>query len=395
MKRAPTKRAAVVLGVGCLLVLAGATAQAGWLFVLAAGVLGLAVGSLIVRHRLATVEISRSVPRRARVGDDVRAGITVFNPTTRGIPLFVIEDGYPAFAPVRVAVEGLDAGATAEIELVRRAATRGIFDQGTVTLSSGSPFGLARSRRQRTMASELTVVPRWAELNSFPILEPSSSPSDVLHERARTGAGQEYLGVREYRAGDPLRSVHWRSTARAGRLIVREYEQEIATRLGLVIAGADHGDGATSAFESLVSAVATIGIYALSTGHPIYLTRAGTDGIEHLAEPGKHDLLDWLATAQPSDTELGPLVDELVARIGRRGTIVVCAASSGLTGRSIGSAIRHIQSAGARAILVVARASTWGSADADETATGGEVGGGRAPIRVLRAGEEVGECLAG
>jgi uncharacterized protein (DUF58 family) len=40
----------------------------------------------------------------------------------------------------------------------------------------------------------------------------------------RAGSGMELFGVREYRAGDPLRRIHWRSSARLGQLVVREYE---------------------------------------------------------------------------------------------------------------------------------------------------------------------------
>ena len=262
-------------------------------------------------------------------------------------------------------------------------------------LTSGAPFGLARSRRKRIVDSDLIVVPRWVELNSFPILEPSSSPSDVLHERARTGAGQEYLGIREYRPGDPLRSVHWRSTARAGRLIVREYEQEVASRVGLLLSGSDHGEGPGSAFETLVSAVASIGLYALSTGHPVHAARMGTNGVEYMGEPGKHDLLDWLATAAPRDEPLDGLVDHMLRRVGRRGTIVICGMSSGASGASLEAAVDRAQRAGARAIVVAARSSTWDPRVSDEGARSAELGGGRAPVRWLAAGGDLVTCLAG
>lgn len=395
MRRRPTKRSLVVAGVGCLLILVGATAQAGWLFVLAAGVLGLVLGSFVTGHRLSAVEVSRAGPRRSRVGDEVRVNLVAKSSAASGIPLFVIEDRYPAFEPVRVAVDRIPPGQGAAIELVRRASRRGSFSEGPVVLTSGSPFGLARSRRTRIVHSELTVVPRWVELTSFPILEPSSSPSDVLHERARTGGGQEYLGIREYRPGDPLRSVHWRSTARAGRLIVREYEQEIASRVGLVMAGQDHGAGPESAFETLVSAVASVGLYALSTGHPVHAARMGTDGIEYMGEPGKHDLLDWLASTAPADAPMDALVDHMLRRVGRRGTIVICGMSSGTAGGSLGAAVRRAQGAGARAIVVAARASSWDPRAGEEGAASGELLGGRAPVRWLVAGEDLVTCLAG
>ena len=133
---------------------------------------------------------------------------------------------------------------------------------------------MTKSRRTIELPTSLTVVPRWVEIRSVPILEPSSFPSDVLHERARTGAGEEFIGVRDYRPGDPPRSVHWRSTARAGHLVVREFEEEVASRVALVLAGADAGTPPESAFETLVTAAASIGVYALQTGHPVDIVRS-------------------------------------------------------------------------------------------------------------------------
>ena len=399
MKRRPTKRAVVVIGIGALLVMAGATAQAGWLFVLAAGVLGLVAGSFVVKHRLGGVEIVRRMPQRARVGDAVRAGLTVANRTRSSVPMFTLKDSFAAFDPVTVGVERLGAEARAEIELVRRATSRGVHEEGAVSMTSGAPFGLVRSRRIRHIRTRFTVVPRWVELTSFPILEPSSSPSEVLHERARTGAGEEYLGVREYRPGDPLRAVHWRTTARAGKLIVREYQQEVSSTVGLVLAGADHGgpnhgNWPHSSFENLVSAAASIGIYALHTGHPIHIARDQGAGIEYLGGTGKHDLLDWLAAAQPFDGSLEPLVVQMLGRVGRRGTIVLCSTTAGTAGGSIERSVRRIQRAGARAIVVAARSSSWDPAAGDVVLPAG-LGEGRVPIRELVAGEELESCLAG
>lgn len=394
MMRRPTKRAVVVGGIGTLLVLAGATAQAGWLFVLAAGVLGLVAGSFIIKHRLAGVEVDRRMPQRARVGDEIRAGLAVHNTSRSSVPMFAVEDSFGAFDPVSVGVERLAPDARAEIELVRVAAHRGVFEEGNVVLTSGAPFGLARSRRARTIRSPLTVVPRWVELSSFPILEPSSSPSDVLHERARTGAGEEYLGTREYRPGDPMRAVHWRSTARVGKLIVREYQQEISSTVGLVLGGPDHGAGPGSSFESLVAAAASIGVYSLQTGHPIHIARDHDGGIAYLGSTGKHDLLDWLAAARPFDGSVEDVVTEMLGRVGRRGTIVLCVSTAGSTGASIDASVARIQRAGARAIVVAARASTWAPA-AGEVVLDRRLGDGRVPVREIVRGKDLESCLAG
>jgi uncharacterized protein (DUF58 family) len=379
-----------------MLFLAGSTAQAGWLFVLAAGVLGLIAASMLTRHNLGSAEVERIAPRRTCVGDPVAGGLVVRNAGRRSVPLMRVEDHYGAFEPTVALAERLRAGEESRVELVKKAHRRGVFSSGTVVLSSGAPFGFSRSKRTLEVPGETTVVPRWVDLKSFPILEPSSFPSDLLHERARTGAGQEYMGVREYRPGDPQRAVHWRSTARVGQLVVREFEEEVQSRVTLVLAGADFGEAPDSAFEMLASAAASIAIYALNTGHPVDLLRPTEDGISHLGDPDRYDVLDWLAGAQPIDTPLTSLISQGLARVGRRGTVVLLIPSMGETARDVENAVRAIQAAGSRAILVVAQASSWSELDhaaSEESASLKLMGSGRAGLHVLTRGEDLAECL--
>jgi uncharacterized protein (DUF58 family) len=245
--------------------------------------------------------------------------------------------------------------------------------------------------------SSFVVVPRWVELTSFPILEPSSFPSDVLHERARTGAGEEYLGVRDYRPGDPQRSVHWRSTARAGRLVVREYEEEVASKVVLIIAGGDRGVPPDSSFEYLVSAAASIARYALQTGHPIDLVRYEPNGdVARVDGPDRFSVLDWLARAVPNNLPLLPLVGPSLARIGRRGTVVILTGTAGVAGAEIREAVRTIQTAGSRAIVVAAKSSSWAEPSQptiEEEEVLAHLTRGRAGVRIMAKGEDLFRCL--
>ena len=391
MKRRPTRRAFVIAGIGLLLIVAGATAQAGWLFVLAAGVLGLVFGSIVYRHPLRGLTIERRVPQRVRVGDDVGVGIRVANPSKRAVPLFAVEDSFPAFEPLRVGVERLAPGAGAELEAVRVAIRRGRFAGGETRVKCGAPFGLTTTRRTIAVGSDVIVVPRWVDLRTFPLAEPSSSPSDVLHERPRAGGGEEFLGVRAFRPGDPLRSIHWRSTARAGNLVVKEYEQEISNRTALVLAGADHGDGPGSSFEMLVSACASVGLHALTLNHPVLAVVPRGEHIDHLIDPSKNGLLDWLATVQAADVPLDGLVEETLVRIGQRGTVVIFTTSEGRSGASVLSAIARVERAGARAVLVLARSDSWTGAAATRPLP---LPGPSVPTRLLVSGKELGACLA-
>src|SRR5919106_138014 len=397
MRRLPTRRALIVALVALVLFFAATTAQAGWLFVLAAGVLGLVVGSFLVRPSLSVAGIERSVPRRVRVGDEIRVGLRVHNSGKRTLPIMRLEDTFAAFDETAVFIERVPAGSSATIELVKRALRRGVYSSGSVRLQTASPAGLVRSTRSVDIASDMTVVPRWVELRSFPILEPSSFPSDVLHERARTRAAEEYLGVRGYRPGDPPRWVHWKSSARAGHLVVREFEEEVASRVALVLAGADEGVPPDFAFEAIVEAAASIARYAIVTGHPVDLVRAGPDGSAHqVVEPDRVEVLDWLAAAQPLDAPMDELTAVALERVGRRGTVVLLATTSGRAGRSLGTAASLAQRSGSRTIVVAAVSSSWsqkGSKEAGEDASLLELEGGRASVRALVKGGDLARDL--
>jgi uncharacterized protein (DUF58 family) len=393
--RRPTRRAMVIVTSGLLLMMAGSTAQAGWLFVLAAGVFALVVASFVFPHRLNQLRLSREVPRRVRAGDDTQVVLSVTNEGRRSIPMLRMEDRLPAFLPVTVASASVPPGRAVFYEGMRRAHRRGDFDGGDVLLVGGAPFGLGRSRRSVRVDGRITVVPRWVDLRSFPLLEPSSSPSDVLHERARTGAGEEYHGVREYRPGDPRRSVHWRTSARAGKLVVREFEEHVQTRIAVIVGGSDTGEPPDSAFEMIVSAAASIGLYALRTGHPIELFSCRSE-VERLSSPADRDLLDRLASVQPGPWDPMEAGAQALRAVHRRGTVVFCTTSRGASMDDLRSTIRAVQAAGVRVIVVVARSPTWGdgSSGQDDAAID-RLRTGRAIVRVVSKDEELETCLQG
>jgi uncharacterized protein (DUF58 family) len=375
---------------------AGATAQAGWLYVLAAGALGLVGASYLYPHPTRALEAMRSLPARVRVGDEVRASISVTNHGRSAMPTFRVEDRFEAFPPAAIACERLSREARAEAEVTRVVTKRGYFDAGTISVTCGAPFGFLRSAKTVEVASPLIAVPRWVDLRSFPILEPSSFPSDVLHERARMGAGEEFLGVREYRPGDSPRAVHWRSTARAGHLMVREYEELPSTRVAIVLTGVEHGDAPDSSFEVLVSAAASIVLYALSTGHPVDLVRSGRNGAhETLFEPDRAGALEWMAGAKPSDGSPVELSRRVLERLGRRGTVVVCAPTAGRAGAELGDVARVVQSAAARVLVVAAVSSSWMDRPVANEVHLSDIGAGRVRVRTIAKGESLRACLEG
>lgn len=110
-------------------------------------------------------------------------------------------------------------------EIVRRhkvrCVRRGCYDLETVTMSCGDLFGFSQTVRTERVDARLLVYPRPAALAELP-LPWRGWQGDYAVKRWTVEDPFLMTGVREYRRGDPLRSVHWKATARTGELHVRE-----------------------------------------------------------------------------------------------------------------------------------------------------------------------------
>lgn len=102
---------------------------------------------------------------------------------------------------------------------------RGAFPLGPTVLSAGDPFGMFLARKAVPNPQSLTVLPMLVNLTAFPTPQ-GALPGGQAIRRRSSSITPHAAGVREYVTGDPMRSIHWQSTARRGRLIVKEFEQD-------------------------------------------------------------------------------------------------------------------------------------------------------------------------
>ena len=128
--------------------------------------------------------------------------------------------------------KGQHAKITMEVTPLRRGVIR--FDDLRVQLPD--PFGLfQRCRKVDAPASTLTVLPQRYPL---PPIELPGGAAFKISGEANTnsiGTSGEFVGLRDYRPGDPLRQIHWKSWARTGRPIIKELEDTFYPRYGLIV----------------------------------------------------------------------------------------------------------------------------------------------------------------
>jgi len=102
---------------------------------------------------------------------------------------------------------------------------RGGFKLGPTRLISGDPFGLFRKEKAISTEHSLIVLPMIYEISSF-ISPPGLLPGGQVIRRKALDITPHASGVREYVPGDPMKRIHWPTTARRGQLIVKEFEQD-------------------------------------------------------------------------------------------------------------------------------------------------------------------------
>jgi uncharacterized protein (DUF58 family) len=350
----PTRRAYALTGAAVILFLVGMNVQAGWLYVLAASFLGVVLAGLLVPPLvLRGIKCTRTAPRSARARDPITAKLDI---RTKGFAGGLLWGRDTFLSESSFLAENIKKpGVT--IEYTIRGARRGAFDGAGVEIASGFPFGVGVAGRNVFVESPIIVHPRWFELRGFPLLEAVSSPNEAMHDRRRRGSGMEFYGIRDYRSGDSIRHVHWPSAARTGRLMVREFEDQPASRLGIFL---DTSAGTHEVFEDAISCAASIVMYALSAGHPVQLFCDTRSVTRHLFEPGTTEALDWLARIHPAGRGgLNRLVREFAGEVQPRSTNVVLFATALSSFSGVLDAVTHLQSLNSRVIAVAVSASGY------------------------------------
>ncbi len=157
-----------------------------------------------------------------------------------------------------------------------RSDVRGRFEIGPMTVRVADPFGLVELGRAFQTTVSLTVTPRTVALPTIPLTGAWTGSGDNRPRAFATGSAED-VTVREYRRGDDLRRVHWRSSARTGELMVRREEQPWQSRATLFLDNrleAHRGHGAASSLETAVSAAASIALHLSQRGFMVRLVTA-------------------------------------------------------------------------------------------------------------------------
>jgi uncharacterized protein (DUF58 family) len=215
----------------------------------------IAISSWLSERVIGGVQVTRKVPRGVTVGNPVRIQYHVRSHRKR-IPGFSIEIGEEGL-PGHAFVPFLKAGQSTDARSENRFVQRGIFPLEAITVSTSFPFGLFRKSLSLRSGGELIIWPRTDRKVRTPTPGGGKNPSSGSVALGSAGPRGEYRGLRGYRPGDDPKDIHWRTTARLGTPVVREYEQNDAETLFICLdARGEPGEAAEAAVETAASLAA-------------------------------------------------------------------------------------------------------------------------------------------
>ncbi|MEN6626843.1 MAG: DUF58 domain-containing protein [Candidatus Sumerlaeia bacterium] len=264
---------------------------------------------LLSRGQLETVRAVRAHRPRVFEQDDLDVVLTFSRGKGFPIQLLQVEDRFMASMEMsrRHLIPWLAGGW--EVLLHYRAAAdrhRGHYFIGPVVVRAADPLGIFMHHHELDCITPLIIYPRADPLPDYTVPGDLAQPGASMNFVRRVGVGEEVLGVRQYHPGDPPGRVHWRTSARCGRLHVVELDRPIQSELAVMLdmsRRSRFGLGAEATTELSVRAATSVLTRAHETRHRFSLAYVQNEpvmipsgsGLAHL-----HMLLDRLAILNPS-----------------------------------------------------------------------------------------------
>jgi uncharacterized protein (DUF58 family) len=193
-----------------------------------------------------------------------------------------------------------------------------------VELASTFPFGLFRGSLRLEVQVDLLVLPRLGSVRR--LVEPARGGGGACLGGLRSRGSDEFFGLHDWREGESLRHVHWKLSARRGRLLLRDLrsrdEPPVQLWLVLDLPGARPSGRPHPSFEKAVSLTATLGEHFLRAGRTVVLGLAGGTSLSRRRLRGRAGLLPMLAVlaeVAPCDGEPASRAAECVAASEREG----------------------------------------------------------------------------
>ncbi|QEH33341.1 hypothetical protein OJF2_18420 [Aquisphaera giovannonii] len=327
----PTREGLLYCLVIALLLAAGWSQQVNLIMLVATLAAGPGLMSLIGgRAFLRRLSVVRRVPAYVFAGDPLAVDYTLENSRRWSAALAVFMEDLlvpvdrqaagGAIAP-KVFFPRVPADDRVRLRWAGPSPRRGRYRFRDLDLGTRAPFGLVERRVTIPLAEEIVVYPRIGRLTRrWFQLQRLANENRMGKRRDSSSQHEEYHGLRDYRDGDSPRWIHWRTSARRGELMVKEFEQQNEQELALLLdpwlPRTKVPPGLRDAMEEAISLAATVCVETCRRqGRRMVLGWTGaTPGVCQGQGSVKllHELLEQLAVMRPaSEGSLAELIDAL------------------------------------------------------------------------------------
>ena len=276
-------------------------------YVLWCGLAALCLSSIVFsRLARAKIEVTVEVPERVRCGQEFRIDLRARNAGHRmaqdlRLQFFLPRSwAHPSEVPYLLQ---LAPGERCEFTQKALPTKRGAYLLDQLLQETCYPFGLWRDSLRHPFEQTVLVYPSYKPLRELDIPVGRNYQPGGLALTSYLGDSTEFLSTREFRSGDPLRHIHWRSWARLGKPIVKEYGEEYFCRLALIIDTVLPNPDDPIPLERAISLAAAITDYLsrqeyvidlLAAGPKLYYLQAGRS-LAYL-----QNIMDVLACLEPT-----------------------------------------------------------------------------------------------
>ncbi len=266
---------------------------------------------------------------RTQVGRRAEETITVRNDSMFGKPFLDVREHTTMRGQRTGAVLSLRPRSEHTWDMHLECQRRGVFVVGPVRVAAGDPFGLFRLERAMGGTHTLVVYPATVEL-PYLVLPSADLPGTAAFYRRSLHVTPNAYGVRDYVAGDSYNRIHWPTTARTGRLMVKEFEMEPTSDVWIVMDGqatAQAGTWPESTEEYACTAAASVARKYLDSNYTVGLVARGEDAHVLPADRGDPQMtriLEALSIFKASgSTSLAEVLAANGQRFGRHTTLVL------------------------------------------------------------------------
>ena len=302
--------------------------------------------------------VRRDLPKFVTVGDKINYQITIYNHTNKIQQSLVLRDyakqqypdfttfintkepgyetrnwfdryvGYPRWMWFMRLSRGIDIPekklppippSHITIQMQLKPLRRGYVYLTKMTFARPDPFGLFNALHFVTANDKLLVLPKLYPINKIPLSGTRKYQRGGVNLAVSVGDAEEFIALREYRPGDPLQHIHWKSWAKTGKPIVKEFQDEFFVRQALIL-DTFIDLNSKELFEAAVSVAASVA--CAPRNHEVLLDLMFVGTQTHCFTSGRglaDNLLEILACVEPcpdkSLQQLYPLVMEYSASL--------------------------------------------------------------------------------